>query len=190
MNEEQTPVENETPPQGGEDYQALNPVPIAIGTSGEAERANPDASSGVAEATTPLQAKLVSLEAEVATKTQDIEALKGQLAEASTNFEGAKAAYAYAVDDFKALAVASNPLFTDGLIYGATIDDVKASITRAAAVVDKVKQKLQNEAQTAASPDKIGIPAGSPVRSGPDLSAMSTTEKINIGLEQARRKKE
>jgi len=171
--EENTKVENNTPT--AEDYAALK-----LELEAEKERA----AGLVGQATTELQGKVTNLETEVATKTQDIEALKGQLAEASTNFEGAKAAYAYAVEDFKKLAAASNPLIPPEVIFGTTVEEVKASLARTNKLVANVQESLAKQAAAAS------VPAGAPQRTGPDVSAMSTTEKINLGLEQAKRKKE
>jgi ABC-type transporter Mla subunit MlaD len=170
---DETKTENNTPT--AEDYAALK-------TELEAERKK--TATQVAEATKGLQAKVTSLEAEVATRTKDIEALKGQLVEASTNFEGAKAAYAYAVEDFKKLAASSNPLIPQEAIYGASIEEIKASLNRANKLVANVQESLSRQAAAAS------VPAGAPQRTGPDASTMSTKEKINLGLEQARKKKE
>jgi len=138
----------------------------------------------VAEATKGLQDKLAAAEQELGLKTQDVEALKVQVAEASTNFEGAKAAYAYAVDDFKKLASASNPLIPPEAIYGGSIEEIKASLDRANKLVANVQESLSKQAAASS------VPAGAPARTGPDLSTLSTKEKINLGLEQARKKKE
>ena len=173
MAEEITEITNETPT--AEDYAALK-------AELEAERTK--ATGLVEQATKELQGKVTTLETEVVTKTQDIEALKGQLAEASTNFEGAKAAYAYAVEDFKKLASASNPLIPPEVIFGTTVEEVKVSLNRANKLVANVQESLAKQAVASA------VPAGAPQRTGPDVSAMSTKEKINLGLEQAKRKKE
>jgi len=171
--EENTKVENNTPT--AEDYAVLK-----LELEAEKERA----AGLVEQATMELQGKVTILETEVVTKTQDIEALKGQLAEASTNFEGAKAAYAYAVEDFKKLASASNPLIPPEVIFGTTVEEVKVSLNRANKLVANVQESLAKQAVASA------VPAGAPQRTGPDVSAMSTKEKINLGLEQAKRKKE
>ena len=173
MVEENTKVENNTPT--AEDYAALK-----LELEAEKERA----AGLVGQATTELQGKVTNLETEVATKTQDIEALKGQLAEASTNFEGAKAAYAYAVEDFKKLAAASNPLIPPEVIFGTTVEEVKASLARTNKLVANVQESLAKQAVASA------VPAGAPARTGPNVEGMSTKEKINLGLEQAKRKKE
>jgi uncharacterized coiled-coil protein SlyX len=169
----ETQVDNQTP--SPEDYEAIK---------AELEAEKQRAQTMVAEATRELTEKVATLETEVATKTQDIEALKGQLAEATTNFEGAKAAYAYAVDDFKKLAVASNPLIPAEVIYGTTVEEVKASLDRANKLVANVQESLSKQAQASV------VPAGAPARTAPNLEGMSTKEKINLGLEQARKKKE
>jgi uncharacterized coiled-coil protein SlyX len=171
--ETETKVENNTPT--AEDYAALK-------AELEAERTK--ATGLVEQATTELQGKVTILETEVVTKTQDIEALKGQLAEASTNFEGAKAAYAYAVEDFKKLAAASNPLIPPEVIFGTTVEEVKASLARTNKLVANVQESLAKQAVASA------VPAGAPQRTGPNVEGMSTTEKINLGLEQAKKKKE
>jgi hypothetical protein len=171
--ETETKVENNTPT--AEDYAALK-------AELEAERTK--ATGLVEQATKELQGKVTILETEVVTKTQDIEALKGQLVEASTNFEGAKAAYAYAVEDFKKLAAASNPLIPPEVIFGTTVEEVKASLARTNKLVANVQESLSKQAVAAM------VPAGAPQRTGPDVSAMSTKEKINLGVEQAKRKKE
>ena len=175
MAEEQEKIETTNESPTAEDYAV-----IKLELETERQRAQ----GLVTEATMPLQERVIALEAEVSVKTQDIEALTGQLAETSTNFEGAKAAYAYAVEDFKKLAAASNPLIPPEVIFGTTVEEVKASLNRANKLVANVQESLSKQAAAAS------VPAGAPARTGPDVSAMSTTEKINFGLDQAKKKKE
>jgi hypothetical protein len=131
-----------------------------------------------------LQDKVAALESQVEVKAGVITGLEGQLARLGHDFEGAKAAYAYAVEDYKKLAASSNPLIPAEAISGATIEEVKDSLDRAIKLVANVQESLSKQAQASS------IPAGAPARAGPDTSAMSTKDKINYGLEQARRKKE
>ena len=180
MADEETKVENNTPT--AEDYAALK-------AELEAERSK--AAVLVEEATKPLLEKVTSLEAEIGAKTQDIEAMKGQLAEATTahselveEFEGAKAAYAYAVEDFKKLAAVSNPLIPQEAIYGGSIEEIKASLDRANKLVANVQESMSRQAAAAS------VPAGAPARTGLNVEGLSTKEKINLGLEQAKKKKE
>ncbi len=171
--ETETKVESKTPSQ--EDYEGLKPQL-------EAERQG--AQCLVAEATRDLTSKIAALEQELALKTQDMGALKDQLKRAQEELEGAKAAYAYAVDDFKRLAAASNPIIPAQAISGSTIDEVKASLATANELVSAVKEAVAEQTRT------IAVPAGAPARGAPHLSAMSSREKITLGLEQARKRKE
>ena len=175
--EQETKVENNTPT--AEDYEALRQ---------ELEGEKRKAAELVETATKELQEKVTNLEAELATRTGELETLQGQLADATTNFEGAKAAYAYAVEDYKQAVLQANPLFTPDIIGGDTIEDVKAFVDKANALVGKVKEGL--EAQASALSQLSVVPAGAPARTGQSTEGLSTKEKINIGLEQARKKKE
>jgi molecular chaperone GrpE (heat shock protein) len=135
-----------------------------------------------------LQDKVTALESQVEARAGVITGLEGQLATLSRDFEGAKAAYAYAVEDYKKLAASSNPLIPAEAIQGATIEEVKDSLDRALKLVANVQSALQEGLSKQAQ--AASIPAGAPARAGLDTSAMSTKEKINYGLEQARRKKD
>ena len=170
-------VDNNNPT--AEDYQALK-------AELEAERSR--AAVLVAEATQPLQERITSLEAEVAAKTQAMETMTLDLTHATGELEGVKAAYAYAVEDYKKLVLQTNPMFTPEIIGGETIEDIKTSVGKATALVGKVKENL--EAQASALAQLNVVPAGAPARAPIDLSTLSTKEKINLGLEQARKKKE
>ena len=170
-------ITNETPTK--EDYEAIK-------QELEAEKAK--SQELVAEATQGLTEKVATLEAQVTTYATDAQALQEKLDLVNKDFEGAKAAYAYAVDDFKKLVLQTNPLFTPDIIGGDTIDDVKASIEKAGVLVNKVKEGL--EAQAKALAGLTTVPAGAPVRSPASTEGLSTKEKITTGLEQAKKKKE
>jgi chromosome segregation ATPase len=160
-------VENNQSPTA-EDYEAIK-------AELEAEKAK--AQTLADEATRPLQERISALEAE-------LQAARDERQATSNELEGAKAAYAYAVEDFKKLAAAANPLLPPEVISGATIEEVKASIEKANKLVANVQESLSKQTQQAS------VPAGAPARTGPDVSSLSTKEKINLGLEQARKKKE
>jgi len=175
--EPETTNENQTP--SPEDYQALK-------AELEAERTK--AQTLVEQATKELEDKLAAAEQQLGLKTQDSEALTASLKATQEELTAAKAAYSGAVADYKKLVLQTSSLFTADIIWGDTIEDVKASVEKASALVSKIKQGLEAQAKELA--EHTTIPAGAPARSGPDVSSMSTTEKINLGLEQARKKKE
>ena len=170
-------VDNQTPT--AEDYQALQ---------AELQAERDKAAVLVSEATQPLQEKITELEGQVTTYSTDAQALQEKLNQLSSDFEGAKAAYAYAVDDYKKLVLSTNPVFTPDIIGGDTIEDIKASVGKATSLVSKVKENL--EAQASALAQLNVVPAGAPARTPIDLSTLSTKEKITLGLEQAKKRKE
>ena len=163
-------------------------------TAGESEGVKPETEKSeesldgsqdlVQPAAKELQDKVAELENRVEAKSGEITGFEGQLARLSQDFEGAKAAYAYAVEDYKKLAASSNPLVPAEAISGATVEEVKDSLDRALKLVANVQQSLSKQAQASS------IPAGAPARAGLETAAMSTKEKINYGLEQVRKKKE
>ncbi len=80
------------------------------------------------------------------------------------------------VTKYRDVLVQANPLIPEELIQGASVEELDASIVKATQVVEKVKSSIDESTR---------IPAGSPVRSGPDLSEMSASEKIKHGLTQS-----
>jgi molecular chaperone GrpE (heat shock protein) len=131
-----------------------------------------------------LQDKVAALESQVEVKAGVVTGLEGQLASLNHDFEGVRAAYVNAVEDYKKLAASSNPLIPSEAISGTTIEEVKDSLDRALKLVASVQESLSKQTQA------TSIPAGAPARAGLGTSAMSTKEKINYGLEQARKKKD
>lgn len=131
-----------------------------------------------------LQEKVTTLEGQVEARAGVITGLEERLAGLSHDLDGARAAYVYAVEDYKRLAAGANPLVPAEAISGVTIEEVKDSLDRALKLVATVQESLAKQAQS------TSVPAGAPARTGLDTSAMSTKEKINYGLEQARKKKE
>lgn len=126
----------------------------------------------MAEATAELKQRIAGLEREILLKNEDIEALERSLEATVKELEGAKAAYAYAVEDFKQLACSLSPLIPPEVITGSTIEEVKASMRRANDLVVRVKQAIAEQAK------EVMVPAGAPTRGEPDLSGMSAKEKI------------
>jgi len=131
-----------------------------------------------------LQEKVAALQGLVEARAGVITGLEDQLARLGQDYEGARAAYAYAVQDYKKMAVGANPLVPPEAISGTTVEEVKESLDRALKLVASVQESMAKQAQAAS------VPAGAPARAGLDTSAMSTKEKINYGLEQARKRKD
>lgn len=92
------------------------------------------------------------------------------------------ATLADAIARYQTLLTQTNPEVPAEMIKGSTIAELETSVASGKALVTKVKESL--EAQAQATP----IPAGAPVRQGIDLSGLSPTEKIKVGLQQRDRK--
>ena len=177
--EDETTTENTNQAPTQEAYDA-----IKLELEGERQRAQ----GLVAEATSELTERIATLEADLATKTGELEPLKVQLKTNTDELEQAKTAYAGAVADYKKLVLQTSLLFTADIIWGDTIEDVKASVEKASALVAKVKAGLEEQAN--ALSHLTAVPAGAPVRSGPNTEGLSTKEKLTLGLEQAKKRKE
>ncbi len=155
-----------------EDYQALK-------AQLEAEKAK--LTEAVATATQELSGRVTSLEADLAAKGTQIGELTTQTEGQGQELTIAKGVLESAVGAYKDVVLKANPLIPTDMIQGLTIDEVNTSLEKATALVGQIKQGLEKEG----SAEKI--PPGAPQRTGPDLSSMTTKEKINYGLDQARK---
>ena len=119
--------------------------------------------------------ELAAARAETEAKDEQVLALEGQMEELAQALTAAGQRY-------RELLLASNPevsLSTEvpaELVKGEGVEEVEASLEAARRTVLQVRSHLESEAQAGR------VPAGSPVRSGPDLSALSPQEKIRMGL--------
>ncbi|MCK4331847.1 MAG: hypothetical protein KAW81_04725 [Dehalococcoidia bacterium] len=146
----------------------------------EAEKAK--SQEAVAKATQELTDRVTSLEADLASKDTQIGELTTQAESQSQEVTTSKAALESAVGAYKDVVLKANPLIPTDMIQGLAIDEVNASLEKATNLVGQIKQGLEKEG----SAEKI--PPGAPQRTGPDLSAMTTKEKINYGLREAQEK--
>ena len=83
---------------------------------------------------------------------------------------------AEAVASYKTLVAQLNPEVLEELITGDTIEVINQSLEKAKTLISRVRQGLEAEI-TAGK-----VPAGAPVRTPPDLSALSPREKINYAI--------
>ncbi len=138
----------------------------------------PPAAPAVSEAEQALSAKITALEAAVAEKEAVIVEAKKTLDARAADYSTLKTSFDEAVKSYRKLAVGSNPLFIEELIAGTTIAEIESSMTRAAALVGKVRSKIEEDLKN------LTIPAGAPERSGPDTSGYSPREKIAAGIKK------
>lgn len=153
---------------------------------GELEQERAKVNEQVATATQPLTERIASLEEQLRTTAQEAEQHKAAAEEKDKGFASLSAQHEGAVKAYKDLVLRSNPLLPADMITGATVEEVNAAVEKATGIIGKVKEGL--EKQTRQVNQQTIIPAGSPGRTPADLSNMTTREKINYGLDQAKKK--
>ena len=148
----------------------------------ETERAK--VTEQVNAATQPLTERIASLEEQLRTAAQDAEQQKAAAEEKDKGFASLSAQHDGAVTAYRDLVLKSNPLLPADMITGATIEEVNASVEKANGIIGQVREGLEQQKQQ--TTQQTTIPAGSPGRAPADLSNMTTREKINYGLDQAK----
>jgi hypothetical protein len=77
-----------------------------------------------------------------------------------------------ALAKYRGALLASSPEVPESMVQGLTVDEMERSFVQAQEVVQRIKDRLE------ASQSRQRVPAGSPPRSGHDLSSLSPREKI------------
>jgi len=121
-------------------------------------------------------ARIAKLEQTVANLDSEVASLKQAMAESEERLTTINHSLAEAVASYKALIIQSNPEVLEELITGDTIEAINESLETAKALVSRVRQGLEAEI-TAGK-----VPTGAPIRTPPDLSALSPREKINYAI--------
>ena len=145
----------------------------------EAEKAK--SATAIEEATRPLTDRITSLEQEITAKDEELNTVKVQLSEKDTGFTSLAAEKDTAVEAYKDLIRKTNPLIPADMITGANITDINTSLENATSLVNQIKAKVDE------NNNNNSVPAGAPGRTEPDISAMSTREKISYGLQKSRK---
>jgi hypothetical protein len=150
----------------------------------EAERTKVQES--IEAAALPLKERIASLEADLQARTDELDRQKALAEERGTGLASLTAQHEGAVAAYRELVLQSNPVLPADMVQGSTVDEVKASVDKATALVGQIQQGLATQQQT--QQNSNNVPAGSPGRTPADLSAMTTREKINYGLDQSRKR--
>ena len=111
------------------------------------------------------------------------ESLQAELAEARGALEREQALRAQAESDLAAAVescrralLAGAPEVPADLVQGGTVAELEASFASAKAMVERVRRQVESEAA------QERVPAGAPPRRGVDASALSSQQKILLGL--------
>ncbi len=124
--------------------------------------------------------RISELEPAVASRDDQIVALKQSLAELGGRLSELESRLSQAVSSYRALVVKSNPAVPEELITGDSIEEIDHSLASAQVLVDRVRQGLGAEIAAAK------IPAGAPLRTPLDFSALSPKEKIQYAIGERR----
>ena len=147
-----------------------------------------ETTEATAQATTEETEQHATVEAgEESTSTEADEraALQGELAEARSALEEAHATRARleadltaAVERCREAMLAGAPELPAELVQGGTVAELEASFAQAKAMAERVRRQVESEAA------QERVPAGAPPRRGVDASALSSQQKILLGLRQ------
>jgi chromosome segregation ATPase len=139
-----------------------------------------------------LQEMLADREARAVHAESQLSELRGELSQARAEAEARDAELAGlrereqslaaqaqdAAQRYRALALQHAPELPEELVTGDSVDAIDEALQQARETVSKVRGHLESQAQAGR------VPVGAPARSGPDPSALSTDEKIRLGLQQ------
>jgi chromosome segregation ATPase len=134
---------------------------------------------------TEVEAALTGREAELATVNEQLDESRRAVSERDIEveslrggLEGAEQRARAAAQRYREAVLAQTPEMPAELIAGDTVEAIDESLAAARQTVAQVRQHLEQQAQA------LRVPPGAPVRSGPDMSALSSAEKIRLGLSQ------
>jgi hypothetical protein len=121
--------------------------------------------------------KITGLERTLAEKDRELAALRQTADEAKQANNRLYSELSKAVAAYKEMVGQANPGPVAEMLKGDTIAGINESLISARALVAKVRQDIG--AETA----RVSVPAGAPMRTAPDLSALTAREKIKYGIE-------
>jgi uncharacterized coiled-coil protein SlyX len=124
--------------------------------------------------------RISELEQALAERDEQINSLKKSLAELEAKLTEVKEGQAQAIASYRELVVSSNPDLPEELISGESVEEIDKSLAGARVLIDRVRQRLETEIAGAR------IPAGAPLRTPADLSALSPQEKIQYAMGERR----
>jgi len=119
-----------------------------------------------------LEQSVGEKDGEIATLKQSVEDSNQKAADAEEKFTSLNGSLETTINAYREVLLTANQNIPEELITGTTIDELNASVAKAATLVTQVRESI--EAELAAG----RVPAGAPPRTHPDLSYLSTREKI------------
>lgn len=124
--------------------------------------------------------RISGLEQALAERDSQIANLKQSSSELETRLTEVKDGQSQAIASYRALVIRSNPDLPEELITGDSVAEIEQSLAHTQTLIDRVRQRLETEIAGAK------IPAGAPLRTPLDLSALSPQEKIQYAIGERR----
>ena len=147
-----------------------------------------ETTEGTAQATTEETEQRAATEGSgeaASAEAGEAEALQAELAETRGALDREQslraqleADLAAALESCRKALLASAPELPAEMVQGGTVAELEAAFANAKALVGRVRQQVQSEAA------QERVPAGAPPRRGVDASALSSQQKILLGLRQ------
>jgi len=125
---------------------------------------------------TELESLIAQKDEELTEANRCITELEQTISDSAEKYKAISDSLAEALANYKVMVVQANPEVPEELISGDSIETINESLSKAKAMVSRVRQGLEVEIQAAK------IPVGAPQRTPPDLSALSPREKIQYGI--------
>ena len=162
---------------------ASNAADEEVGKGGPAETAVPSAEveTNIENEAGPSAGEVISnetLEVRVRELEREIGGLRSTIGERSQEVEALKWEIAKAAIRYRAALLAAVPEVPEELVQGQTVEELDASLASARRVVEKIAGQLESQAAAQR------VPSGVPPRRGPDLGALSPREKILYALQK------
>jgi chromosome segregation ATPase len=136
------------------------------------------AATAVEELTAAREARS-DVEAQLTGALQARETAEGELTRTRSEAEETRSRLAEAAAQYREAKLASAPEIPQELVPAAeSLAEIDAAFESARRVVGQLRERIEDERQSAR------VPVGSPARRPADLSALSASEKIRLGLQQ------
>jgi len=128
------------------------------------------------------EAHSVTARAELAEAAAARESVQSELTRTRDDLDATRSQLRAAAARYRDVKLASQPELPPEMVPEAdSIDEIDASCEGAQRVVNRLREKLDEDRRSAR------VPAGSPPRRPQDLSGLSPAEKIRLGLEERAR---
>lgn len=124
-----------------------------------------------------LESQLADARAELDTARAEAEGRAKELDEASGRAQALEEQVRANAERYRALTLEHSPELPEELVAGGSIEEIDAAVQRARVTVSKVRGHIESQAQAGR------VPVGAPARSGPELSGLTTEQKVRYGLE-------